>query len=101
MRRTAPRSRNNPRLVRPGDSIVVNRAEAELLQSDTFAQAVTRAVAEKIKLEPAPPEGYRLALPHVGRPVAEALHELGQGGGSESMIAEHLAAAIEQRLASN
>jgi hypothetical protein len=86
--------------VRVGDSIVISRSEAELLKSASFAEVVPPQVAEKIRLEPEPSDAYRLELPKVGRPVVSALQEIARGRSRQAIIAEHLAEAIEQRLAS-
>jgi hypothetical protein len=87
--------------MRPGDSILINASEAELLTSDAFQTIVPPDIASKIELTPNTKPGYyRLALPKVGRSVVDALAVFAQGdiGGREAIAAEHLAAAIEQRL---
>jgi hypothetical protein len=85
--------------VRPGDSIVISRDEAELLESDAFAQTLPREVVEKMTVAPAPPDGYRVELPNVGRPVIDALQKFAQARGREAIAAEQLATAIEKDLA--
>jgi hypothetical protein len=90
--------------MRPGDSIVVSRAEADLLTGDTFQGIAPKDLVGKIVLTPTEPgsaDYYRLALPRVGRRVVTALTEF---AGSEvdpkdAIMAEGLAVAIAQRIA--
>jgi len=87
--------------MRPGDSIVINDSEAELLTSDAFETIAPADLRSKIDLTPNTRAGYyRLALPEIGRGVVDALAEFAEGDidASEAIAAEHLAAAIEQRL---
>ena len=83
--------------MRPGDWIVVNGNEADLLQ-----RIASPDLTGKIELMPNTKPGYyRLALPAVGRPVVRALtafaaSEVDPG---EAITAESLAEAIAQRIA--
>jgi hypothetical protein len=83
--------------MRLGDSIVIGRAEAEVLQSEAFAKAVTPEVARKIRLTRIN-DHYELALPKVGRPVVEALQAIHAEDQRQAVVAEVLAEAIEQRI---
>jgi len=73
------------------------------LTSDAFKELVPADVASKMLLE-APEhdsEGYRrLALPKIGRPVADALRRLATSDSrsDQAVIAEHLAERIEERV---
>jgi hypothetical protein len=87
--------------MRPGDSILINASEAELLKSDRFQTIASPELTSKIELTPnSKPGYYRLALPKIGRSVVDALAVFAERdvSGSEAIAAEHLAAAIEQRL---
>lgn len=89
--------------MRPGDFILVNPSEVDLLTSDRFKQVASAELAPKISLTPAERGGaeyYRLALPKIGRPIVEALNEFAEGDASaeEKATAHGLALAISQRL---
>ena len=87
--------------MRPGDWIVVNGSEADLLTSDTFRVIASADLKGKIELTPNTKPGYyRLALPAVGRPVVRALTAFALGGvdPKDAITAESLAGAIAQRI---
>jgi hypothetical protein len=89
--------------LRLGDSIVVSRAEADLLQSEAFGRVASPEVRERMVLEPIKRDSgtyLKLALPHVGRDVIDALSAFAASGVTpkEAITAQGLAVAIAQRL---
>jgi hypothetical protein len=90
--------------VRPGDSIVVGRAEAELLRSDAFNEVASPDLASKVLLSPTragEADYYRLALPKIGARIIEALTDFAARDDvapKEAIVAEGLAIAIAQRV---
>jgi hypothetical protein len=90
--------------MRPGDFIVVNPTEVDLLTSNRFKQVASAELMRKISLTPAERGGieyYRLALPKIGRPIVEALNAFAEGDADaeEEVTAHGLALAISQRIA--
>jgi len=87
--------------MRPGDWIVVSGNEADLLASATFKKIAPADLEGKIELAPNTKPGYyRLALPAVGKRVAQALTAFAAGevDPKDAITAESLADAIEQRI---
>jgi hypothetical protein len=91
--------------MRPGDSIVVGRAEAELLTSDAFNEVASPDLASKVLLSPTTRAGeadyYRLALPKIGARIIEVLTDYAAREdveAREAIVAEGLATAIAQRV---